>query len=111
MAAFFELLYAPMLLSFLYIIREGWEQGAVLTVLVFLCSWGSDTCAYAVGVLFGKHKMTPRLSPKKSIEGGIGGVVGAALLFGLYTYYIINPGSTEQLQLCVLVRSGRWCPW
>lgn len=99
MAAFFELLYAPMLLSFLYIIREGWEQGAVLTVLIFLCSWGSDTCAYAVGVLFGKHKMTPKLSPKKSIEGGIGGVVGAALLCGLYTYYIINPGSTEQLQM------------
>ena len=99
MAAFFELLYAPMLLSFLYIIREGWEEGVVLTVLIFLCSWGSDTCAYVVGVLFGKHKMTPKLSPKKSIEGGIGGVVGAALLFGLYTYYIINPVSTEQLQM------------
>lgn len=99
MAAFFELLYAPMLLSFLYIIREGWEQGAVLTVLIFLCSWGSDTCAYAVGVLFGRHKMTPKLSPKKSVEGGIGGVVGAALLFGLYTYYIINPMSEEQLRI------------
>ena len=99
MAAFFELLYAPMLLSFLYIIREGWEQGVVLTVLIFLCSWGSDTCAYVVGVLFGKHKMTPKLSPKKSIEGGVGGVVGAALLFGLYTYYIINPMSAEQLRV------------
>lgn len=99
MAAFFELIYAPFLLSFLYIIREGWEQGALLTVLVFLCSWGSDTCAYVVGVLFGKHKMAPKLSPKKSIEGGIGGVVGAALLFGLYTYYVINPVSVEQLQI------------
>lgn len=99
MAAFFELIYAPFLLSSLYIIREGWEQGALLTVLVFLCSWGSDTCAYVVGVLFGKHKMAPKLSPKKSIEGGIGGVVGAALLFGLYTYYVINPVSVEQLQI------------
>ena len=50
-------------------------------------------------VLFGKHKMTPKLSPKKSIEGGVGGVVGAALLFGLYTYYIINPMSAEQLRV------------
>lgn len=99
MAAFFELIYAPFLLSSLYIIREGWEQGALLAVLVFLCSWGSDTCAYVVGVLFGKHKMAPKLSPKKSIEGGIGGVVGAALLFGLYTYYVINPVSVEQLQI------------
>lgn len=102
MSAFFELIYAPMLLSSLYIIREGWEQGAILAALVFLCSWGSDTCAYAVGVVFGKHKMAPRLSPKKSVEGGIGGVVGAALLFGLYTYYVINPISVEQLQIGLL---------
>jgi len=99
MAAFFELLYAPMLLSFLYIIREGWEQGAVLSALIFLCSWGSDTCAYAVGVVFGRHKMAPKLSPKKSVEGGIGGIIGAALLFGLYTCYVIDPVSEEQLQM------------
>ncbi len=102
MAAFFELIYAPLLLSSLYIIREGWEQGAILTVLVFLCSWGSDTCAYVVGVLFGKHKMAPKLSPKKSVEGGVGGVVGAALLFGLYTYYVINPVSVDQLRIDLL---------
>ena len=99
MAAYFELIYAPVLLSFLYIIREGFEHGNYLVWLVFLCSWGSDTCAYAVGVLFGKHKMTPKLSPKKSIEGAVGGVVGAALLFGLYTYYVINPFSAGQFRL------------
>lgn len=90
MAGFFELIYAPVLLSFLFIIREGWQHGIYLVWLVFLCSWGSDTCAYCVGVLFGKHKMAPKLSPKKSIEGAIGGVVGAALLFGLYTRFVIN---------------------
>ncbi|MCM1386720.1 MAG: phosphatidate cytidylyltransferase [Bacillus sp. (in: Bacteria)] len=95
MAAFFEFIYAPVLLSFLYIIREGWSQGFYLVWLVFLCSWGSDTCAYCVGVLFGKHKMTPILSPKKSVEGAIGGVVGAAVLFGLYTQFVINPVSTD----------------
>lgn len=90
MACFFEFIYAPVLLSFLIFIREGWQHGIYLVWLVFLCSWGSDTCAYCVGVLFGKHKMTPKLSPKKSIEGAIGGVVGAALLFGLYTRFVIN---------------------
>lgn len=99
MAAYFEFIYAPVLLSFLFIIREGWQHGFYLVWLVFLCSWGSDTCAYCVGVLFGKHKMAPKLSPKKSIEGGIGGVVGAALLFGLYTYFVINPFSSEQIQM------------
>lgn len=99
MSGFFELIYAPVLLSFLFIIREGWQHGIYLVWLVFLCSWGSDTCAYCVGVLFGKHKMAPKLSPKKSIEGGIGGVVGAALLFGLYTYFVINPFSAEHIQM------------
>lgn len=99
MAAFFEFVYAPVLLSFLYIIRDGWSHGIYLTGMVFLCSWGSDTCAYCVGVLFGKHKMTPKLSPKKSVEGGIAGIVGAALLFGLYTYFVINPLSVEQFRL------------
>ena len=88
MSAFFELIYAPVLLSFLYIITEVFERGFYFVWLVFLCSWGSDTCAYCVGVLFGKHKMTPKLSPKKSVEGAIGGVVGAALLFDLYTQFV-----------------------
>lgn len=99
MEAFFELIYAPVLLSFLYIIREGWSRGFYLVWLVFLCSWGSDTCAYCVGVLFGKHKMAPNLSPKKSIEGAIGGVVGAAILFGLYTQFVVNSFHTEVGQL------------
>lgn len=88
MAACFSFLYAPVMLSTLYLIREGFVAGKYLIWFVFLCSWGSDTCAYAVGVLIGKHKMTPKLSPKKSIEGAIGGILGAALLSALYTYLI-----------------------
>ena len=99
MKAYFALIYAPVMLSFLYIIRAGWSRGLYLSGLIFLCSWGSDTCAYCVGILFGKHKMTPKLSPKKSIEGAIGGIIGAALLFGLYTYYVINPFSPEQIKM------------
>lgn len=88
MAACFSFLYGPVMLSFLYLIREGFTAGKYLVWFVFLCSWGSDTCAYAVGVLIGKHKMTPKLSPKKSVEGAIGGIVGAALLFALYIYLV-----------------------
>jgi len=90
MAAMFSFLYAPVMLSFVYLLREGFDEGIYLVWFVFLASWGSDTCAYAVGMLIGKHKMTPKLSPKKSVEGAVGGVVGAALLFVLYAVLVIN---------------------
>ena len=83
MLAFFGLFYVAFMLSYVYQIRML-EQGAFLVWLVFICSWGCDTCAYCVGMLIGKHKMAPVLSPKKSIEGAVGGVVGAALLGALY---------------------------
>jgi phosphatidate cytidylyltransferase len=95
----FAYLYAPVMLSFIYIIREGFEGGIYLVWFVFLCSWGCDTCAYAVGMLIGKHKMSPRLSPKKSVEGAVGGVIGAALLFVLYTHFAINRYTDATLPL------------
>ena len=80
---FLGVFFVSVMLSFIYQTRMR-ADGLVLVPLVFLCSWGCDTCAYCAGVLFGKHKMAPKLSPKKSIEGGIGGLVGAALLGALY---------------------------
>ena len=79
MAAFFGIVYVAVMLSCVYLTRS--LPGGIYHVwLIFLCSWGCDTCAYCVGVLIGKHKMAPVLSPKKSVEGAIGGVVGAVLL-------------------------------
>ena len=85
MAAFFGMFYVGVMLSYIYQTREL-TAGAYLVWLIFLCSWGSDTCAYCVGMLIGKHKMSPKLSPKKSVEGAVGGVVGAALLTALYAW-------------------------
>lgn len=85
MKAFFGLFYVAVMLSYVYQIRML-ERGLYLAFLVFLCSWGCDTCAYCVGVLIGKHKMSPKLSPKKSVEGAVGGVAGSALLVALYSY-------------------------
>lgn len=99
MSAMFSFLYGPVMLSFLYLLREGFEDGIYLVWFVFLASWGSDTCAYCVGVLIGKHKMTPNLSPKKSIEGAVGGILGAALLFVLYTHFVINQYTMTTLSL------------
>lgn len=85
MAAFFGVVYVAVMLSCIYLTRQM-EGGFYHVWLIFLCSWGCDTCAYCVGVLFGRHKMAPVLSPKKSVEGAVGGVVGAALLGVLYAY-------------------------
>ena len=83
LAGFFGVFYVAVMLSYIYLTRSL-EGGAFLVWLIFLCSWGCDTCAYCVGILIGKHKMAPVLSPKKSIEGAVGGVVGAALLGLIY---------------------------
>ena len=78
-AAFLGIVYVAVMLSYIYLTRNL-ENGHFIVWLIFLCSWGCDTCAYCVGMLIGKHKMAPVLSPKKSVEGAVGGVIGAALL-------------------------------
>ena len=78
MPAFFAIVYVGVMLSYVYQTRML-DGGKFHVWLIFLCSWGCDTCAYCVGVLFGKHKMAPVLSPKKSVEGAVGGVVGALI--------------------------------
>ena len=81
--SFFSFFYVTVMLSCIYRIR-ALEDGAYLIVLVFLSAWGNDTLAYCAGRLFGKHKMSPVLSPKKTVEGAVGGVLGAGLLGLLY---------------------------
>ena len=78
-AAFLGIVYVAVMLSYIYLTRNL-ENGHFIVWLIFVCSWGCDTCAYCVGMLIGKHKMAPVLSPKKSVEGAVGGVIGAALL-------------------------------
>ena len=58
--------------------------GAFSVWLIFIAAWGSDVFAYCAGMLFGKHKAFPVLSPKKTWEGCIGGVLGAAVVAVVY---------------------------
>ena len=107
MAAFFGVVYVSVMLSYIYQTRI--LPGGIFTVwLVFVCSWGCDTCAYCVGMLIGKHKMAPILSPKKSVEGGIGGIVGAALigiLYALAVNYWGNAGE-DVLRYAIIGAAG-----
>ncbi len=93
MAAVFAFVYAPMMLSYIYRTRML-ENGIFIIWLVFIASWVCDTCAYFFGVLFGKHKLAPVLSPKKSIEGAVGGIVGSAVVGFLYAFVLYKAGVT-----------------
>lgn len=90
--AFFGIFYVTVMLSYIYRVRML-TDGHLLVWLIFIGAWGSDTCAYCVGMLIGKHHLPAKLralSPKKSIEGCVGGVLGAALLGYLYALLVKN---------------------
>lgn len=91
-AAFFGVFYVAVMLSYIYQTRLL-ESGVFTVWLVFICAWGCDTCAYCVGMLIGKHKMAPVLSPKKSVEGAVGGIAGAAFIGVLYALAINHWGA------------------
>ena len=86
MAVYFGFFYVAVMLSYIYTTRMM-DNGVFIVWLIFMCSWISDTFAYFTGSLLGRHKMAPILSPKKSVEGAIGGVVASILLTGLYCWF------------------------
>ena len=73
----------PMVLTSLFTYLMG---GAVILFL-FVILWVNDTGAYLVGSLFGKHKLYPAVSPKKSVEGLVGGLVLSILVGALFGYF------------------------
>ena len=60
--------------------KTGFRAGQFLILLPLLAAWGADTCALFAGMLFGRRKLAPVVSPKKTVEGAVGGVVGGAML-------------------------------
>ncbi len=76
-------------LRVIYLLRM--ELGFSYIIMLALATFGTDTGAYFSGLLFGKHKLCPRLSPKKTIEGSIGGIIVGTLLSTLFAYYIGIP--------------------
>ena len=83
--------------------------GKHIYLLCFICAWVTDTFAYFTGMLFGKHKLIPEVSPKKTIEGAIGGVVFcsvAMVVFGLIIENFFNPENSFHANYLVLALLG-----
>ncbi len=74
--------------SAIILLRDEGIAGRFLFIMPFVFSWVTDSFAYFCGRLFGKHKLIPAVSPKKTVEGAIGGAVFCALTAFLYGFIV-----------------------
>lgn len=79
-------IFISFLLSHLIKVRDL-NYGNLLIWFIFIIAWITDTFAYFIGIKFGKHKLTP-ISPKKSVEGSVGGFVACIVVVAIYGYYV-----------------------
>lgn len=90
--------YIPLMLIYLSFISNmnlgTGLTGRILIWFVLIASWGSDVFAYTIGRHFGKHKLT-KISPKKTVEGSIAGVIGATVLGIIYAVLCNNLWGTQ----------------
>ncbi len=82
--AIFSVVYVGIFTSFLPRILETANHGKFTLIFVFIAAWLSDTGAYFAGRFFGRHKLAPTISPKKTVEGAVGGVVSSLVFCLLY---------------------------
>ena len=93
-AAFMTTFYITLAFAAIPLVRFG-THGQYYYLLCFLGPWITDSFAYFTGVFFGKHKLIPEISPKKTIEGSIGGIVFCVISFVVFGLLIGNmTGST-----------------
>ncbi len=77
--------YVVVLYSFLVLVRE--EFGITWTLFGFLVTWATDTGAYFGGLKYGRRRLCPEISPKKSVEGALFGLVGAAVAGMIFAFF------------------------
>lgn len=80
----FEMVYIGIPISMFIVMSKS-----SIIYMVLIIAFGNDTSAYFIGKMFGRHKLAPSISPKKTIEGSIGGIVGTVLLvmIGMQFFY------------------------
>jgi phosphatidate cytidylyltransferase len=97
----FYVAYPMALMLFIpWLILGEWRPEAFLFYLFIV--WGNDVFAYLTGIAIGKHKMSPRISPKKSWEGFFGGIVGA-MAMGAVGSFVVGGGLAMWLGLAAVV--------
>jgi len=106
--ALLSLLFLPFVLSVAFcgmyvMFRSSLSTYGFNFFLVFIFAWGADTGAYFTGTFLGKHKLAPEISPKKTIEGSIGGVATAVILSVVlaFIYKAVWSFNVDFLRLCI----------
>ena len=79
----------PFFFSNIVMLRSE-KGGEFYIYLIFIAAWFTDTCALWAGSLFGKHKLSPKISPNKTVEGAIGGIFGALVGFIVFGLVVQN---------------------
>ncbi|NLX63170.1 MAG: phosphatidate cytidylyltransferase [Clostridiaceae bacterium] len=102
------IVYIPFLLSFAVMTRNL-ERGFEFIWLVIIGAVMTDIFAYFVGVSIGKNKIIPHISPKKTIEGSIGGAIGCMLVMVLYGKIIMNRAGVASISLYHFAVMGFLC--
>ncbi|MHB8182587.1 MAG: phosphatidate cytidylyltransferase [Candidatus Desulforudaceae bacterium] len=92
--------FYPALLLYLFLVR-GLPDGWVWLLILLFGTWAFDTFGYLVGVKLGRIRITPELSPKKSLEGLLGGIVGTVLIVQAFGYFLFGGFSYDLLLLGV----------
>lgn len=95
----FGIFYIVFLFSFVILIRNM-SNGFYYVWLIFIGAFATDTFAYFTGYLLGRHKLLPEISPKKTVEGSVGGIIGCAFTMACYALYLgyINLDSLISMQ-------------
>ena len=100
----FLTIYIVLSMSCVWLAKETFDTATML--LTFICAWSCDTFAYFTGRFLGKHKLIPHVSPNKTIEGSVGGVVGAMVICIVYLLIVKNVFDTNMLQWSNVVVEG-----
>jgi phosphatidate cytidylyltransferase len=80
------LVYVDLFLDFIILTINDFTLGYIYVWFIFIIACATDTFAYFSGYLFGKHKLIPKVSPKKTIEGSIGGMLGSIICCTIFGY-------------------------
>lgn len=86
--SFFGIFYIAWTLGHLISLRQNLPNGYYMIILLMLITWSTDTGAYFIGRWLGRHKLCPRISPKKTVEGAVGGLIISIFVVWLFAQYI-----------------------
>lgn len=98
--AYFVILYILTALNLIIYIRDFEAIGKYIYLLIFIGAWVTDTFAYFTGMLLGKHKLIEDVSPKKTIEGSIGGMLFCVIAFIVFGFIVSKEANLLFLGIC-----------